>query len=84
VMQGGSIGFIGLVVPHLARILFGSDHRILLPVSVMLGGSLLVIADGLARSIIAPEQLPVGVLTAMIGVPLFLLLLQTVMVRQRT
>jgi len=84
VMQGGSIGFIGLVVPHLARILFGSDHRILLPVSVMLGGSLLVIADGLARSIIAPEQLPVGVLTAMIGVPLFLLLLQTVMIRQRT
>jgi iron complex transport system permease protein len=84
VMQAGSIGFIGLVVPHLARILFGSDHRILLPVSVMLGGSLLVIADGLARSIIAPEQLPVGVLTAMIGVPLFLLLLQTVMIRQRT
>ncbi len=84
VMQAGSIGFIGLVVPHLARILFGSDHRILLPVSVMLGGSLLVIADGLARTIIAPEQLPVGVLTAMIGVPLFLLLLQTVMFRQRT
>jgi iron complex transport system permease protein len=84
VMQAGSIGFIGLVVPHLARILFGSDHRILLPVSVMLGGSLLVIADGLARSIIAPEQLPVGVLTAMIGVPLFLVLLQTVVLRQRT
>ena len=84
VMQAGSIGFIGLVVPHLARILFGSDHRILLPVSVMLGGSLLVIADGLARSIIAPEQLPVGVLTAMIGVPLFLVLLHTVVYRQRT
>lgn len=83
VMQAGSIGFIGLVVPHLARILFGSDHRILFPVSVMLGGSLLVIADGLARTIIAPEQLPVGVLTAMLGVPLFLLLLQTVMFRQR-
>lgn len=84
VMQGGSIGFIGLVVPHLVRILFGSDHRILLPVSVMLGGSLLVIADGLARSLIAPEQLPVGVLTAMLGVPMFLVLLQTIFFRQRT
>lgn len=83
VMQAGSIGFIGLVVPHLVRILFGSDHRLLLPVSVMLGGSLLVMADGLARSIIAPEQLPVGVLTALLGVPLFLVLLQTLSGRAR-
>lgn len=83
VIQAGSIGFIGLVIPHLARLMFGSDHRILLPVSVLLGGSLLVVADGLARTIIAPQQLPVGVLTAMIGVPLFLLLLHTVANRQR-
>ena len=83
VMQAGGIGFIGLIVPHLVRLLFGSDHRLVLPVSVLLGGSILVIADGLARTVIAPQQLPVGVLTAMLGVPLFLLLLQTTVVRQR-
>lgn len=83
VMQAGGVGFIGLIVPHLVRLLFGSDHRLLLPLSVLLGGSILVIADGLARTIIAPQQLPVGVLTAMIGVPLFLLLLQTTVVKQR-
>ncbi|NKB38426.1 MAG: iron chelate uptake ABC transporter family permease subunit [Gammaproteobacteria bacterium] len=75
VMQAGNIGFIGLIVPHLVRLLIGSDHRLLLPVSLLLGGSLLVIADALARIIISPQQLPVGVLTAMIGVPLFLFLL---------
>jgi len=84
VTQAGSIGFIGLVIPHLVRLVLGSDHRLLLPVSVLLGGSLLVIADGLARTMIAPQQLPVGVLTAMIGVPLFLLLLQTIYIRQKT
>jgi len=83
VMQAGSIGFIGLIIPHLVRLLFGSDHRLLLPVSVLLGGCLLVIADGLARTLIAPQQLPVGVLTAMIGVPLFLVLLQTIVTRQK-
>lgn len=83
VMQAGSIGFIGLIIPHLVRLLFGSDHRLLLPVSVLLGGCLLVIADGLARTLIAPQQLPVGVLTAMIGVPLFLVLLQTIVIRQK-
>jgi iron complex transport system permease protein len=84
VMQAGNIGFIGLIVPHLVRLLLGSDHRILIPVSVLLGGSLLVIADTLARTIIAPQQLPVGVLTAMIGVPLFLFLLQTTMLKSRS
>jgi iron complex transport system permease protein len=83
VVQGGSIGFVGLVVPHLVRLLFGSDHRLLLPVATLLGGSLLVMADALARTILAPQQLTVGVLTAMIGVPLFLLLLQTVFIRQK-
>ncbi|MEJ2760305.1 MAG: iron ABC transporter permease [Gammaproteobacteria bacterium] len=77
VMQAGSIGFVGLVIPHTVRLLFGGDHRLLVPVSVLLGGSLLVLADGLARTVIAPQQLPVGVLTALIGVPVFLLLLQT-------
>ena len=76
VMQAGSIGFVGLVVPHLVRLVLGTDHRILLPVSLLVGGSLLVFADTLARTIIAPQQLPVGVLTALVGVPVFLLLLQ--------
>ena len=73
---GGSIGFIGLVIPHMLRLLVGSDHRLLLPASVLCGGILLLMADTLARSIIAPQQLPVGVLTALVGVPLFLYLLQ--------
>lgn len=71
----GVIGFIGLVVPHLVRLLAGSDHRVVLPASALAGGVLLVIADTLARTIMAPRQLPVGALTAAIGVPLFLLLM---------
>lgn len=71
----GVIGFIGLVVPHLIRILAGSDHRIVLPASALAGGTLLVIADTLARTVLAPRQLPVGALTATIGVPLFLILM---------
>ncbi len=71
----GVIGFIGLVVPHLVRLIAGSDHRIVVPASALAGGILLVIADTLARTVMAPRQLPVGALTAMIGVPLFLLLM---------
>ena len=73
---GGSIGFVGLVVPHMLRLMIGSDHRLLIPASVLCGGTLLLLADTLARTIIAPQQLPVGVLTALVGVPLFLYLLQ--------
>ncbi len=72
----GSIGFVGLVIPHLVRLLIGNDHRLLLPASALTGGSLLIIADTLARTVLAPQQLPVGVLTALIGVPLFLYLLK--------
>ncbi len=71
----GVIGFIGLVVPHLIRIVAGSDHRIVLPASAMAGGILLVLADTLSRTVLAPRQLPVGALTASIGVPLFLILM---------
>jgi len=71
----GAIGFVGLITPHLVRLLGGTDHRTLLPVSVLLGGSLLVLADTAARTLISPMQLPVGVLTALMGVPLFLWLL---------
>ena len=72
----GAVGFVGLVTPHLVRRAGGRDHRVLLPASVLLGGSLLVFADTLARTLVSPMQLPVGVLTALIGVPVFLFLLR--------
>ncbi len=75
VTHAGSIGFIGLVVPHLIRLATGNDQRLLLPASALAGGTLLMFADTLARTVAAPQQLPVGVLTALIGVPVFLFLL---------
>lgn len=75
VTLAGSIGFVGLVIPHMLRLAGINDHRWLLPQCVLLGGSFLVLADILSRTIIAPQQLPVGVVTALIGVPLFLYLL---------
>ena len=75
VLLGGSIGFVGLVVPHLLRLTGVHRHGALLPLSACLGGSLLALADTLARTVAAPAELPVGVLTAMIGVPVLLLLL---------
>ncbi|MCC5859007.1 MAG: iron ABC transporter permease [Ectothiorhodospiraceae bacterium] len=75
VTTAGAIGFVGLVVPHMLRLVIGNDQRLLLPASALLGGSLLTLADTLARTVIAPEQLPVGVITAVIGVPAFLYLL---------
>ncbi len=71
----GSVGFVGLIVPHLVRLAIGNDQRILLPAAALAGGALLTAADTLARTIVAPQQLPVGVLTALIGVPVFLFLL---------
>ncbi|MDH4108527.1 MAG: iron ABC transporter permease [Gammaproteobacteria bacterium] len=71
----GVIGFIGLVVPHVVRLVAGSKHRVVVPAAALAGGSLLVIADTLARTMLAPRQLPVGALTAAIGVPLFLILM---------
>ena len=76
VTLAGTVGFVGLVVPHLVRLLGGSDHRRVVPAAALLGGILLVLADLLARTLIAPRQLPVGVLTALLGVPLFLWLLR--------
>jgi iron complex transport system permease protein len=72
VMTAGSIGFVGLVVPHGVRRLGGHDHRILLPGAALLGGALLLFADTLARTLIAPQQLPAGVIMALFGVPFFL------------
>ncbi len=71
----GIIGFVGLVVPHLLRLLIGADHRNLLPASALLGASLLIGADWLSRTIVSPAELPIGVITAAIGSPLFLWLL---------
>ena len=75
VTLAGSIGFVGLIVPHMLRLAGVRDHRLLLPAAALLGGSLLIIADTLARTLLAPRQLPVGILTALLGVPLFLVLL---------
>ena len=71
----GIIGFIGLVTPHIGRMLVGASHRYLLPLSFFLGGCLLVIADSIARTIIAPAELPIGIVTALIGAPVFIWLL---------
>jgi len=75
VSAAGAIGFIGLVAPHLVRLMVGPDHRLLLPLSALCGATLLVGADALARTLLAPAELPVGILTASIGAPFFLWLL---------
>jgi len=75
VTVAGSVGFVGLVTPHILRLLGARDHRVLIPCAILLGGSFVTIADSLARTIIAPQQLPVGAVTAIIGVPVFLIIL---------
>jgi iron complex transport system permease protein len=75
VTLAGAVGFVGFVAPHLVRLVAGNDQRVLLPASTLAGGTLVVLADTVARSAFAPLQLPVGVLTALIGVPVFLWLL---------
>src|SRR5207247_2019242 len=76
VAVSGVIGFVGLVVPHLARLTWGHRHRALLPAAFLGGGTLLAFADTLARTVVAPRELPVGVVTALIGVPVFAFLLR--------
>ncbi|MFL5190645.1 MAG: FecCD family ABC transporter permease [Microvirga sp.] len=75
VAAAGMIGFVGIVVPHVLRLMAGADHRMLLPASSLLGAALLVAADTMARTIAAPAELPIGILTAAIGAPFFLWLL---------
>jgi iron complex transport system permease protein len=77
VSVSGMIGFVGMVIPHLVRILCGADHRLLLPVSALGGGILLMVADTAARTVVAPAEIPVGVITALIGGPFFIYLLMT-------
>ena len=71
VAVSGTIGFVGLVVPHMIRMLTGADHRHLLPLSFINGASLLVICDLVSRTVIAPTELPIGVITSFIGAPVF-------------
>ena len=74
--HGGVVGFVGLIVPHFVRLAGGSDHRVVIPCSALAGGTLLILADTLARTLMAPRQLPVGAITAVVGVPAFLYLLR--------
>jgi iron complex transport system permease protein len=76
VASSGVIGFVGLVIPHTARRLWGADHRLLIPASGLLGASFLVLADTIARTVMAPTELPVGVLTSLLGGPFFIYLLR--------
>jgi iron complex transport system permease protein len=76
VSVSGIIGFVGLMIPHIARMLFGPDHRLLLPAATLFGASFLAVADTAARSILAPAELPVGVITALCGAPYFIYLLR--------
>jgi iron complex transport system permease protein len=80
VAVSGGIGFVGIVVPHLLRMAIGPDHRYLLPASALLGGSLLIFADVLARTLVVPAELPIGIITAAVGGPFFLWIL----LRQRS
>jgi iron complex transport system permease protein len=75
VSVGGPIGFVGIIVPHFVRLLVGADHRLVLPGSAFIGGAFLVLCDAVARTVFAPLELPVGIVTALIGGPFFLWLL---------
>ena len=76
VAVAGIIGFVGLVVPHILRLTLGPDHRLILPGSALLGASLILGADLIARVVVAPAELPIGIVTAIIGGPFFMYLLQ--------
>ena len=76
VSASGLIGFVGLVVPHIIRMVFGADHRLLLPLSALSGGILLIFSDTLARTLVAPVEVPVGIITALLGAPFFCYLLK--------
>lgn len=76
VAASGAIGFVGLVLPHVVRLLVGSDHRRVLPVGALLGGAFMIWGDLLARTLVAPQEMPIGVITAFIGAPVFLVLIR--------
>ena len=75
IAYSGPVGFVGLIVPHILRIFLGADHRVLLPASIFLGGAFLIACDTAARTVLAPTEIPVGILTSILGGPFFLWLL---------
>lgn len=77
VTQAGCIGFVGLIVPHFSRRIIGYNHRVMLPAAVLMGGTLVVVADTLARSLFAPQQIPAGIIMALIGIPIFIGLMRS-------
>lgn len=77
VSVSGIIGFVGLIIPHISRLVLGPDHRILLPASALLGGIFMIFADTIARTVISPVQIPVGIITALFGGPFFIYLLRS-------
>ncbi|WP_231589474.1 FecCD family ABC transporter permease [Bacillus sp. FJAT-27916] len=83
VSVSGAIGFVGLVIPHLVRLVTGADHKHLIPLSMMIGGGYLVLADMVARTIVSPQELPIGVITALIGAPVFTYLLIRERIKRR-
>ncbi len=82
VAVSGIVGFVGLIVPHGVRLVWGSDHRVLLPAALLAGGGFVLVADSIARTLASPAELPLGVVTALIGVPLFVALLQRNVARE--
>ena len=78
----GIIGFVGLVVPHLVRLLWGTDYRRLIPLATIGGGAVLLASDVLARTLLAPRELPVGIITSILGAPFFLWLLRRARVEE--
>ena len=77
VSVSGLIAFVGIIVPHTVRLVAGSSHRVVLPLSMLFGGAFLVLADLLARTIASPAEIPIGVVTAFFGAPFFVLVLRT-------
>ena len=73
----GLIGFVGIIVPHAIRLALGSSYRMILPLSLLVGGGFLVLADVLARTVMSPAELPIGVVTAFFGAPFFAIVLRT-------
>src|SRR5690625_7260473 len=78
VSVSGTIGFVGLVIPHFIRLIWGPDHTHLLPLSMLAGASFLILADLISRTIISPSELPIGVITALIGAPIFAVILMKI------
>ena len=76
VSVSGIIGFVGLIIPHITRIIFGPDHRILIPSSAMVGAIFMIVTDTISRTLISPVEIPVGIITAMFGGPFFIYLLR--------